>query len=43
VKRAVGDRWAWGRKASTADISVLEAATLAGWLADAGDAGPNIW
>jgi hypothetical protein len=43
VKRAVGDRWAWGRKASTADISVLEAATLAGWLADAGDSGPNIW
>jgi len=33
VKRAVGDRWAWGRKQSTADISTLEAATLAAWMA----------
>lgn len=33
AKRAVGDRWAWGRKASTADISPLEAATLAAWAA----------
>jgi hypothetical protein len=29
VKRIVGDRWAWGRKVSTSDISTLEAATLA--------------
>lgn len=33
VKRSVGDRWAWGRKVSTADISVLEAVTLASWWA----------
>lgn len=31
VKRPVGDRWAWGRKASASDISALEAATLADW------------
>lgn len=31
VKRTVGDRWAWGRRKSTADISALEAATLAVW------------
>ena len=31
VRRIVGDRWAWGRKVSTADISTLEAATLATW------------
>lgn len=30
-KRSVGDRWAWGRKASTDDISPLEAVTLAAW------------
>lgn len=30
-KRDVGDRWAWGRKASSADISPLEAVTLAAW------------
>lgn len=29
VRRLVGDRWAWGRKVSTSDISTLEAATLA--------------
>lgn len=29
VKRMVGDRWAWGRKVSTADISTLEAGTIA--------------
>lgn len=29
--RTVGDRWAWGRRTSTADISPLEAATLAAW------------
>jgi hypothetical protein len=33
VRRLVGDRWAWGRKVSTADISTLEAATLAVWSA----------
>jgi hypothetical protein len=32
VKRLVGDRWAWGRKISTADISTLESGTLAVWL-----------
>lgn len=30
-KRDVGDRWAWGRKQSTSDVSMLEAATLALW------------
>ena len=30
-KRVVGDRWAWGRKTSTSDVSMLEAATLAAW------------
>ena len=34
VRRDVGDRWAWGRKASSADISTLEAATLAVWSAE---------
>lgn len=34
VKRTVGDRWAWGRKTSTADISTLEAVTLAARFAD---------
>lgn len=29
VRRPVGDRWAWGRKLSTSDISTLEAGTLA--------------
>lgn len=29
ARRQVGDRWAWGRKLSTSDISPLEAATLA--------------
>lgn len=33
VKRLVGDRWAWGRKVSTADISPLESMTLAVSLA----------
>lgn len=28
-KRTVGDRWAWGRKTSAFDVSMLEAATLA--------------
>ncbi|MCX6399226.1 MAG: terminase large subunit [Propionibacteriales bacterium] len=30
-KRDVGDRWAFGRKTSIADISPLEAASLAAW------------
>lgn len=34
VKRPVGDRWAWGRRVSTADISTLEAVTLAAWWAE---------
>jgi hypothetical protein len=34
VKRTVGDRWAWGRKQSDADISTLEAATFAVRVAD---------
>jgi hypothetical protein len=33
VKRTVGERWAWGRRVSTTDISTLEAATLAVWAA----------
>jgi hypothetical protein len=33
VKRDVGDRWAWGRRKSTSDISPLEAATSAVWAA----------
>lgn len=33
TKRKVGDRWAWGRRKSTADISPLEAATLVVWAA----------
>ena len=31
VKRDVNDRWLWGRRKSTGDISPLEAATLAVW------------
>ncbi len=34
-KRPVGDRWAWGRKQSDADISALESVTLAAWAATA--------
>jgi hypothetical protein len=33
VQRTVGERWAWGRRVSTTDISTLEAATLAVWAA----------
>ena len=32
VKRDLQDRWAWGRRKSSGDISPLEAATLALWL-----------
>lgn len=35
VKREVGDRWAWGRRKSDADISPLEAVTLAASAATA--------
>lgn len=34
VQRTVGDRWAWGRKQSGDDISTMEAATWAAWMAD---------
>jgi hypothetical protein len=34
VQRPVGDRWAWGRKQSGADISTLEGATFAVLVAD---------
>lgn len=30
-RRPVGDRWAWGRKQSTSDVTPLEAVTLACW------------
>lgn len=33
VQRPVVDRWAWGRRKSTTDISPLEAVTLAAWAA----------
>lgn len=33
VKRDVGDRWAWGRRKASGDVSPLEAATLAAWAA----------
>jgi hypothetical protein len=35
AKRQIGDRFTWGRKASTFDISPLEAVTLAAWGAEA--------
>ncbi len=31
VKRDIGDRWAWGRRKSVADVSMLEAVTFAAW------------
>ena len=35
VKREIGDGgWAWARRKSTGDISMLEAVTLAAWAAD---------
>lgn len=33
-KRTVGDRWAWGRRTSSGDISPLEAVTYAAWAAE---------
>jgi hypothetical protein len=43
VRRPLGDRWAWGRRKSTRDVSALEAATLAAWDAMHSDSGPNIF
>jgi phage terminase large subunit-like protein len=40
-KRDVGDRWAWARKQSTGDISMLEAVTLALWAAT--NTAPTVW
>lgn len=34
VKRPVGDRWAWGRRSSTATIAALVAVTIALWAYD---------
>lgn len=42
VKRDVGDRWAWGRRKSTQDISPLEAATLALWGLNSESAKPFV-
>lgn len=38
VRRPIGDRWAWGRRQSGADISPLEATTLAVWGSKNGNA-----
>lgn len=43
VKRTVGDRWAWGRRVSTGDISVLEAATFSAWLATRRVEAVSVW
>lgn len=40
--RMVGDRWAWGRRTSSEDISPLEAATLAAWWAHRPDDRPSL-
>jgi hypothetical protein len=42
AKRDVGDRWAWARRKSAGDISMLEAVTLAAWAAN-GPSGPLIF
>jgi phage terminase large subunit-like protein len=42
VKRLVGDRWAWGRRQSSGDISMLEAVTLANFGAVSGVI-PTVW
>lgn len=43
-KRKVGDRWAWGRRSSKIDISMLEAVTLAFWGCLQGSSSAfNIW
>lgn len=43
VQRPVGDRWAWGRRQSEADISVLEAVTLAAWQARIPPVVDDVW
>lgn len=43
AKRPVGDRWAWGRKQSTGDVSMLEAVTLALWGCRTHDAEPSAY
>lgn len=42
ARRPLGDRWAWSRKTSTADISPLVAVTLALW-ALIGEDGPSVY
>lgn len=46
VQRAIGDRWAWGRRKSESDVSMLEACTLAALGVREGikpSKGFNIW
>lgn len=43
VQRSVGDRWAWGRRQSSSDISVLEAVTLAAWKARMPPEAVDVW
>lgn len=43
VRRLVGDRWAWGRKLSTSDISTLEAATLAAHAVSVPEKPVDVW
>ena len=43
VRRTVGDRWAWGRKLSSSDISTLEAATLAAHAASLPAQSVDVW
>lgn len=43
VKRTVGDRWAWGRRKSTSDISPLEAETFAAWAVSFGGPQQSIY
>ncbi len=42
IQRKVGERWAWGSKDSAADISALEAATLAAWGVAHGEVTPKV-
>lgn len=43
VRRLVGDRWAWGRKLSSSDISPLEAGTFAAHVASIPAQPTNVW
>ncbi len=44
VKKMIGDRFVWSRKASTTDPTPLIAATLAVWMAkQSGDEETNVW